>query len=83
MAKKKGKGKTANREIQKHNPPKQKRKRVADIFYSEKVAPLYVLLEQARSAQDWDEFNRLWKLIGDKKKEYRMLLDRNEWVNVG
>lgn len=77
-----GKGKTTNRKKEPQRPPRPKYKRVADIYYSEKIAPLYREFNRAVASRNWDESDRLWNLIKERKQEFAILRDRNEKVQV-
>lgn len=78
MAKKKAK--TANREIQKHNPPREKMIPAHDKLYSEEIAPRIRRFNTALANQDYETSQKLWEEIEELRKEWKILKDRRVYV---
>ena len=78
MAKKKVK--TANREVQKQNPPREKLIPLHDKFYSEEIAPRIRRFNTALANQDYETSQKLWEEIEELREEWKILKDRREYV---
>ncbi|MFC7441005.1 hypothetical protein [Laceyella putida] len=76
------KNKAYKKEKKTNNPPKPRYTNQANLFYRDVIAPLEKRYRQSLQARDYEGARRLLREIEAVRREHRLLLYRNERVEV-